>query len=303
VDVGGASNIGPPPNSYTSNDNRIINPYQGVTTPAPSTATGGACINDTVIKNATVTLNPGTYCTTKPSKPAIDISNGSTVTLNPGTYILNGQFAIQSSSVTLGAGTYTLNGTFSINTHSTVTLGAGTYTFNGSFNINSSTVTLGAGTYIFNGAVQFTVDSQSTLTGIGVTLAFTDPGSAPYPNGPGGTPTAMNVQSGAIIHLEAPTSGATQGMLIIGNSNIPPDTAFNLQANALGTGIRGVIYLPTADFTWGGGPIMTGGCTQMIAYRITMSGNATFDNSGCDTQGGGGGGGGRPIGNIVTLVK
>src|SRR5262249_42078461 len=128
-----------------------------------------------------------------------------------------------------------------------------------------------------------------------------------YPNITG-TPTAMNAQSGATINLQAPTSGGPplQGMLIIGNNNIPLDTAFNLQANAAGRRIIRGIYLPTAHFYMGGGGIIAGGCTQMITYRIIMSGNATFDNTNCNLSGGGGGGGGggaKIIGNIVTLVK
>jgi hypothetical protein len=250
ISVTGSSAIGPPPGGYTSGDNGVINPYTGTTTPSGT----GSCINDTVIKNSTTTLNPGIYCSTKPNK-------------------------------------------------------------NGALDINNSTVTLNPGTYIFQGPGQLTVDSQSTLTintalptgtDRGVTLVFTDPSGTAYPHAPAGgnTPTAMNVQSGATLDLVAPTSGSTQGMLIIGDSNIPTDTAFNLQANATGQGIQGVIYLPTADFTWGGGPIITGGCTQMIAYRIIMQGNATFDNSNCNLSGGGGGAGGaKPIGNVVTLVK
>ena len=71
--------------------------------------------------------------------------------------------------------------TDSVTTGSTITLRTGTsntYTVNGNFNINGSNVTFGSGTYIFKGAYQFTVDSQSTLTGIGVTLVFLDPTGA-----------------------------------------------------------------------------------------------------------------------------
>jgi Flp pilus assembly protein TadG len=271
VSVGG--NIGPPPNGYTQGDNPVINPYAGVTTPAPGTA----CTNtDTVIKNTIVTLNPGTYCTSNPN--------------------INGAIDVQNSNVTLSAGTYTLNG---------------------SFNIKGSIVTLGAGTYIFVGPAQLFVgpaqpsvdcNPQSTLTGKGVTLVFTDPSNATYPNGQAcgnspNSPVAMDIISGANIDLEAPTSGATQGMLIIANSNIPTDTVFNLWANgALSTGISGVIYVPTGDFAWGGGPIQRGGCTQMIAYKLTLQGNATFSNANCNLSGGGGGGV-KPIGNVVTLVR
>ena len=184
---------------------------------------------------------------------------------------------------------------------------------NGALDIQNSTVTLNPGTYIFVGPGQINVDSQSTLTintalaprvDPGVTLMFTDPNGTTYPHAQAGgnTPTAVNIQSGATIDLVAPSSGSTQGMLIIGNSNIPFDTAFNLQSNAAGS-FSGVVYLPTADFTWGGGPILSGGCTQMISYRLIMSGNAQFNNSNCNLSGGGGGGGGaKPIGNVVTLV-
>ena len=192
----------------------------------------------------------------------------------------------------------------------TATLSPGTYCTGGISVTNHANVTLNPGVYILNGPVQLVVDSQSSLTGTGVTLVFTDPGGAAYPHGQccGNDPVAMNISSGADINLTAPTtSGPTEGMLIIGNSNIPTDTRFNLQANGTGSSctstncIGGVIYVPTADFTWGGGPILAGGCTQMIAYRVIMGGNAQFNNSNCNLAGGGGGA--KPIGNVVTLVR
>jgi hypothetical protein len=195
----------------------------------------------------------------------------------------------------------------------TATLNPGTYCTGGISVTNHATVTLNPGTYILNGPVQLIVDSQSALTGTGVTLVFTDPGGAAYPHGQGGgnSAVALDISSGANINLQAPAANATSGipgMLIIGNSNIPTDTVFNLQANATASSctstncIGGVIYVPTGDFTWQGGPILAGGCTQMIAYRVTMAGNAVFNNSNCDLPGGGGGGA-KPIGNVVTLVK
>jgi Flp pilus assembly protein TadG len=244
--VTGGGNIGPPPESYTQNDTPISNPYASITTSAP-----GTCINDTQIKNAssTVTLNPGTYCSTSFSNsPALEIKN--------------------------------------------------------------SSVTLSAGTYIFVG--QLKVETTSNVTGTGVTLMFTDPSGAAYPNGQGtgNIPTALDISSQANVNLTAPTSGATQGLLIIGNTNIPTSTAFNLQAGGTATSctatncIGGLIYVPTGAFTWQGGPILSGGCTQMIAYTMALQGNAQFNNSACNVSSGGGGGGPlKPIGNIVTLVK
>src|SRR5262249_4855458 len=140
-----------------------------------------------------------------------------------------------------------------------ITLNPGTYCTtnankNGALDIQNSTVTLNPGTYIFVGPGQLTVNTTSTLSGNGVTLVFTDPVSAPNPNPPAShTPTAMNIDSGATVNLRAPAPDATlgiPGMLIIGNTNIPLDTVFNMKANAVGTGMQGVVYLPTGDFNW-----------------------------------------------------
>jgi hypothetical protein len=215
--------------------------------------------------------------------------SGSTVT---------GNFSGVGVTATLNPGTY-CNG-ISATDHASVTLNPGTYIFDSTTSTSSSASTL-------------IVTSGGSLSGNGVTLVFTDPGGATYPKAQG-TPSAMNISSTGNINLEAPAADATlgvPGMLILGDTNIPTDTAFNLQANGTATSctsggtncVGGVIYLPTADFTWQGGPILTGGCTQMIAYRVIMQGSAAFNNSGCNVSGGGGGGGAKPIGNVVTLVQ
>ena len=194
----------------------------------------------------------------------------------------------------------------------TTTLQPGTYCAGGINVTNGANVTLSPGTYILenttpwssNDAAQFIVDSQSTITGKGVTLVFTDPNGAKYktPND-----VAMNIASGATADLEAPALTATlgvPGMLILGDTNMPTSSTFSLWANSSSL-ISGVIYLPNGNFNWGGAPIATGGCTQMVAYTINLQGNATFSNTGCDLPGGGGTGSGgpKPIGSIVTLVR
>jgi hypothetical protein len=182
-------------------------------------------------------------------------------------------------------------------------------TFDGNISVaTNSSLTLNPGTYVFNGG-NLTVDSQSSLTGVGVTLVFTDPNGTAYPKVQS-QPTAMQVSSGATVDLQAPAANATLGipnMLIIGASNVPTSTAFQLWANSgTSTGISGVIDVPTGNFTWGGGPILTGGCTQFIAYTLSLQGNATFDNNACNFGGGSGGSAGSPgvlpLGSVVTLV-
>lgn len=187
----------------------------------------------------------------------------------------------------------------------TATLSPGTYCTGGINITNGANVTLNPGTYILD-ASQFSVDSQSTLTGKGVTLVFADPGGKQYKSPPD---QAMNIQSGATVDLEAPAADATlgvPGMLILGDTNMPTTTTFDLIANSTSS-ISGVVYLPNGNFNWGGAPILAGGCTQMVAFTINLQGNATFDNTACNFPSGGGGGGGgggiKPIGSVVTLVR
>jgi len=190
------------------------------------------------------------------------------------------------------------------------TLNPGTYCSskadkNPALEIKGASVTMNPGTYIFNGG-SFNVVSGGSLTGIGVTLVFTDntPPRYDYKQS-----KAMDIHANAQMNLQAPAAGATlgiAGMLILGDNAMPTTTEFNFWSNSsttLGGGTSGVIYVPKGIFGWGGGPIVSGGCTQMIAYKVTLQGNAIFNNSGCDLSGGGGGGGVKPIGNVVTLVK
>jgi Flp pilus assembly protein TadG len=180
----------------------------------------------------------------------------------------------------------------------------GTYCTN--IDIKNADVTLGPGTYIFKNA-NLIVDTGSSLTGTGVTLAFTDPGGSSYP--PPNKDMALNVSSTATFNLTAPAPDATlgiPGMLIIGDTNMPTTTEFDLWAHS-GSSMSGVVYVPNGNFGWGGAPILAGGCTQMIAFTLNLQGNATFDNAGCNfgpsAGASGGPGGPKPIGSVVTLVR
>src|SRR5262249_31652619 len=106
VSVGGSSNIGPPPTGDTQGDGAAINPYANYTLPsaagscvdAPNSTppgkywgTGNSILTYTVpagdycsqinIKNANITLNPGTF------SGGINVDTNSSLTLNPGVYI------------------------------------------------------------------------------------------------------------------------------------------------------------------------------------------------------------------------
>jgi hypothetical protein len=267
-------------------------------------------------KNPSISLGGTASITAGSVGAAGDVSVGGNSNIGPppGAYTADGGYQISNpyagNSVPT-PGTCFPKNTGVVKNQTGVTLYPGTYCTGGIDVSVHSSVTLSPGLYIFNGSA-LQVDAGSSITGEGVTLVFTD-SSGQYNNYPKnqGQTTAMNITSGAIVDLQAPGSSPTgsppgiTGMLIIGDSHIPNSVNFDLWANGTGsTGISGVIEVPSANFVWGGGPILSGGCTQMIAYTISLQGNATFQNSGCGDIGGGGGSSGfKPIGSIVTLVE
>jgi hypothetical protein len=131
----------------------------------------------------------------------------------------------------------------------------------------------------------------------GVTLVFTEPSGTPYPS------TMMSVTSNTSVTLTAPTSGTTEGFVLMGNPNMPLGTVFDTHANA-NVSLSGLVYLPKAALSWGGNP-STGSkqCLEVIANTITLFGNSAFSNAGCTSGGGGGGGTSKAIGTNVTLVQ
>ena len=142
----------------------ITDPYASRVIPTPS----GTCTT-VVTSPATITLNPGTYCT------SLVLSGTKTVNLNPGVYIFN------KASLILSGAPITINGSgvtlvFTSSTGS----GYGGITASGTINFNLTPMTTGptAGMAIWldkKGAVGLTL---SGTTNLNITGAVEAPGSA-----------------------------------------------------------------------------------------------------------------------------
>ena len=176
--------------------------------------------------------------------------------------------------------------------------------YSGGISLKGGTWTLQPGVYILEGA-GFQIGpggGGTTVIGNGVTLVFTSatPGTpSSYPS------NMMSVDSKSTVTLTAPTTGTTEGFVMMGDSTMPIGTAFDTHSNPNVT-MDGTVYVPNGAFSWGGNPA-TGGnqatsgsnfCLQVIVNTITLFGNSAFSNAGCSAAGGQ-----KPIGSIVTLVE
>lgn len=140
----------------------------------------------------------------------------------------------------------------------------------------NSAKTLPAGTYYLTG--DLTLNSNAHLIGEGVTLVFTkDPGnaSAAWP--------AITINGNAELDLTAPTSGTYEGVLMHYDSRAP-NAGHTINGNSFSK-FEGAFYFPSQNLTFNGNSEMDTNCIQLVALRLTFSGN-TFINNECPTDGG-----------------
>lgn len=130
-------------------------------------------------------------------------------------------------------------------------------------------VTFKPGLYIISGG-DFDANSGAQINGAGVTFLIT-------------SPNKINLNGHAALNLSAPTSGAFAGILFFGSRS-----ATNIVHKVNGTAgsvIQGAIYAPTASVeTSGNSSTGGGGCTQIVAYKISFTGNSGL-GSDCSSAG------------------
>ncbi|MHC2337754.1 TadE/TadG family type IV pilus assembly protein [Bradyrhizobium sp. USDA 4454] len=138
--------------------------------------------------------------------------------------------------------------------------------YKGNITVNAgATLSLDPGIYYLDGS-NLSVAGNATITGSGVTLVFTGSGSN------WGT---ASIGSNAIIDLTAPTSGATKGIVMYGDRNMPVGTAFNLTGGAT-QNFGGAIYLPRANLSFSGGNGTSTSCTKIIVDTLTLTGTSNL---------------------------
>ena len=135
----------------------------------------------------------------------------------------------------------------------------------------SSNITLNPGLYVIKDG-PLLIENGSTVSGTGVTIVLT------------GNDAYMWFSQGSTINLSAPTSGATEGILIYQDRN------FDLEHNWKGdstTYLVGVIYLPTGTLIADSGNQMTpqNSCVVLIVWDLLVTNKSSvsvdFSSSGC----------------------
>lgn len=123
------------------------------------------------------------------------------------------------------------------------------------------TVNLKPGLYIIDGGT-FTVNAGAQLTGEGVTVFFANSASA-------------KLLGNGDIDLSAPTSGPFKGLLFFASRH-STGVVHQITGNSESS-LRGNLYMPTGSIEFTGNSSVAGGCVQIVADRITFTGNSSME--------------------------
>jgi Flp pilus assembly protein TadG len=217
--------------------------------------------------------NPGALSVTgsaSVSAQAVDIVGGSLngttgITTQQGIYTGASPATDPYANVTVPKFSGCTQTNYSDNSKNPVTINPGVYCGGISLNANAN-VTLNPGVYYLDQG-SLSVNGGATLTGTGVTLVFTSSTGSNY--------ATATINGGATVNLTPPTSGATQGIVMFGDRNMPIGTSFKFNGGASQT-LSGAIYIPQGAIDFAGGANTATGCTQIIGDTLNFTGNTNL---------------------------
>ena len=136
----------------------------------------------------------------------------------------------------------------------------------------NSALTLGPGTFIIDGGT-FSITSGSVIATSGTTIILTTKLS-------GQSCATANITSGP-INITAPNSGSLAGIAIYKDrACVNHDKDDDKIAGGSLQNITGAIYFPEQWIDYTGGSSAGGAqCTQLIAWKITFTGNSGFQSN------------------------
>ena len=152
-------------------------------------------------------------------------------------------------------------------TFDTLPTGEKAIRFCGGLNIKGD-ITLKPGLYIIDGG-ELAITAGASVVGHGVTFLLT--GS-----------TEVNMMGHAAIDLAAPTLGPYAGLLMFASRS--GTGASHIVTGNSDSRLQGTLYMPAGALDFTGNSTVSGGCTQIVADRVTFTGNSTMETCADETN-------------------
>lgn len=141
------------------------------------------------------------------------------------------------------------------------------------------TLNLAPGTYYVDGGV-LALGAQANVTGTGVTFVLTSSNATSDPS----SIATLSMNGGAVLDVSAPTSGVYKGVLMAQDPRAPLGGSSQINGNS-SSRFEGGFYFPRHDLTFNGNTGMRTECLQLVARRLTFTGNSSVRNV-CPANGG-----------------
>ena len=133
-------------------------------------------------------------------------------------------------------------------------------------------ITMNPGVYYIKGH-NFRVNANANVIGSDVTIFLTSDDA-------GTTWPSVSVIGNSEMDLTAPTTGDQAGVVFYQDRDTP--TSENTTASFLGGSdmeLEGALYFPAADLSYSGGSLFDSECIQIVAYEVSIAGDAYLDNN------------------------
>lgn len=146
------------------------------------------------------------------------------------------------------------------------------------------TVTFPANSTIILDGGGLSIGSQANVSCSGCTFVLSSRTAATNPSSIGNA----DFNGGATINLTAPDTGTYAGIMIYQDRRAQDGTNANQTSNINGnssSSFQGAFYFPSQQVTFNGDAGMTTTCMQLVARRVSYSGNMNIANT-CTTGGG-----------------
>jgi Flp pilus assembly protein TadG len=137
------------------------------------------------------------------------------------------------------------------------------------------TVTLPANSVLIIDGGDFDVTAQANVTCSGCTIVLTSRTAATNPSSIGN----VTINGGATLNMSASTSGTYAGILMYQDRRAPLCTNCNKLNGNSSSFFQGAFYFPTQEAQFNGTTGMTTNCIQLVARRVTFTGNSGITNS------------------------
>lgn len=141
------------------------------------------------------------------------------------------------------------------------------------------TVNIAPGTTVYVDGGTLSFGSQAHVTGTDVAFVLTSSNATSNP----ASIAELDMNGGADLDITAPGSGPYAGIAFYMDRRAPVGRTIRYNGNS-GSTINGAMYFPTAYFEYLGNAQMAATCIQLIARRLSFSGNGTIRNS-CSSGG------------------